>query len=70
MAKRFVSRVRTTLSHEEIEAFLAKHCRNQTSIAVEAAEGGDSSRKVLRIEFANEGDQLLFRVAWKANTSR
>jgi hypothetical protein len=68
MAKRFVSRVRTTLSPEEVEAFLAKHCRSRTSIAVESVEDG-SPRKVLRIAFADEGDQLLFRVAWKANAS-
>lgn len=67
MAKRFVSRVRTALSPEEVEAFLAKHCRGQTAIVFEGVE--DGSRKVLRIEFADEGDQLLFRVAWKSNAS-
>jgi hypothetical protein len=69
MAKRFVSRVRTSLSLEELQALVAKHCRGQAEVFFEGVENGFKPRKIMRIEFANEGDQLLFRVAWTAKAS-
>ena len=69
MANRFVSRVRTNLSTEELQAFVAKHCRGNNEIVFEGVENGFQPRKVMRIEFADEGDQLLFRVAWTARAS-
>ena len=69
MANRFVARVRTSLSTEELQAFVAKHCRGHSEIFFEGVENGFQPRKVMRIEFTDEGDQLLFRVAWTARAS-
>jgi hypothetical protein len=70
MAKRFVSRIKTTLSYEEVEAQLARHCRSPVEFFFEGIEDRSGEpRKVFRVEFTNEGDQLLFRVAWKTKSS-